>query len=118
MNKDTLLKELDGRIENIMSLRDWRKREAENYLKSRKIYVSNQLMVESLMAGRLNSLITEIMRFLRSRIRIQSRMSQNATRSRLRMKDSMNCSTTKVFRHISFSDRIHHILSETVSDSL
>ena len=61
MNKDTLLKELDSRIENIMSLSDWRKREAEYYLKSLKIYVSDQLTVESLMAGRLNSLITEIM---------------------------------------------------------
>ena len=61
MNKDTLLKELDSRIENIKSLCDWRKREAEYYLKSLKIYVSDQLTVESLMAGRLNSLITEIM---------------------------------------------------------
>ena len=61
MNRDALLKELDSRIENIKSLCDWRKGEAENYLKSLKIYVSDQLTVESLMAGRLNSLITEIM---------------------------------------------------------
>lgn len=61
MNRDALLKELDSRIENIKSLCDWRKREAEYYLKSLKIYVSDQLTVESLMAGRLNSLITEIM---------------------------------------------------------